>query len=94
MFCYGNQCIITKCCKLQGVLRAALTGYVAAGNAEDAGSRKAADYLCAVQRPDGDWEEEHFTGAGFPTDFMIRYHLSRITFPLLALGRLRERLSG
>jgi len=71
----------------------ALLGYVAAGNAEDAGSRKAADYLCARQRPDGDWEEEHFTGTGFPTDFMIRYHLYRITFPLLALGRLRERLS-
>jgi squalene-hopene/tetraprenyl-beta-curcumene cyclase len=71
----------------------ALLGYVAAGNAEDGGARRAADYLCAVQRPDGDWDEEHFTGTGFPLDFMIRYHLYRITFPLLALGRLRERLS-
>ena len=72
----------------------ALLGYVAAGNAEDAGARKAADYLCARQRPDGDWDEEYFTGTGFPLDFMIRYHLYRINFPLLALGRLRERLSG
>jgi squalene-hopene/tetraprenyl-beta-curcumene cyclase len=72
----------------------ALLGYVAAGNAEDAGARKAADYLCAAQRPDGDWDEEQFTGTGFPLDFMIRYHLYRINFPLLALGRLRERLSG
>jgi squalene-hopene/tetraprenyl-beta-curcumene cyclase len=72
----------------------ALLGYVAAGNAEDQGARKAADYLCAVQRPDGDWDEEHFTGTGFPLDFMIRYHLYRINFPLLALGRLRERLSA
>jgi squalene-hopene/tetraprenyl-beta-curcumene cyclase len=72
----------------------ALLGYVAAGNAEDAGARKAADYLCAVQRSDGDWDEEHFTGTGFPLDFMIRYHLYRINFPLLALGRMRERLSG
>jgi len=71
----------------------ALLGYVAAGNAEDQGARRAADYLCAVQRPDGDWDEEHFTGTGFPLDFMIRYHLYRINFPLLALGRLRERLS-
>ena len=55
---------------------------------------RAADYLCAAQRPDGDWDEEHFTGTGFPLDFMIRYHLYRITFPLLALGRLRERLAG
>ncbi|HEY2543035.1 MAG TPA: squalene--hopene cyclase [Gaiellaceae bacterium] len=72
----------------------ALMGYVAAGNAEDQGARRAADYLCAVQRPDGDWDEEHFTGTGFPLDFMIRYHLYRINFPLLALGRLRERLSA
>ncbi len=72
----------------------ALLGYVAAGNAEDSNARRAADYLCAAQRTDGDWEEEHFTGTGFPLDFMIRYHLYRITFPLLALGRLRERLAG
>jgi squalene-hopene/tetraprenyl-beta-curcumene cyclase len=72
----------------------ALLGYVAAGNAEDSSSRRAADYLCAAQRTDGDWDEEHFTGTGFPLDFMIRYHLYRITFPLLALGRLRERLAG
>jgi squalene-hopene/tetraprenyl-beta-curcumene cyclase len=72
----------------------ALLAYVAAGNAEDSSARRAADYLCAAQRTDGDWQEEHFTGTGFPLDFMIRYHLYRITFPLLALGRLRERLAG
>jgi squalene-hopene/tetraprenyl-beta-curcumene cyclase len=72
----------------------ALTGYVAAGNAENASARRAADYLCAVQRDDGDWDEQHFTGTGFPLDFMIRYHLYRISFPLLALGRMRERLSA
>jgi squalene-hopene/tetraprenyl-beta-curcumene cyclase len=72
----------------------ALLGYVAAGNAEDIAARRAADYLCSVQRADGDWEEAHFTGTGFPLEFMIRYHLYRINFPLLALGRLRERLSG
>jgi squalene-hopene/tetraprenyl-beta-curcumene cyclase len=72
----------------------ALLGYVAAGNAEGGNARKAADYLCGVQRPDGDWDEDHFTGTGFPLDFMIRYHLYRISFPLLALGRMRERLSA
>jgi squalene-hopene/tetraprenyl-beta-curcumene cyclase len=72
----------------------ALLAYVAAGNAEDLAGRRAADYLCAAQGADGDWHEEHFTGTGFPLDFMIRYHLYRITFPLLALGRMRERLAG
>ena len=72
----------------------ALLAYVAAGNAEHSSTQRAADYLCAAQRTDGDWNERHFTGTGFPLDFMIRYHLYRITFPLLALGRLRERLAG
>ena len=44
--------------------------------------------------PDGDWDERFFTGTGFPLDFMIRYHLYRLHFPLLALGRLRERLAA
>jgi len=72
----------------------ALLGYVAAGNAEVGNARRAANYLCAVQRENGDWDEPHFTGTGFPLDFMIRYHLYRISFPLLALGRMRERLSA
>ena len=72
----------------------ALLGYIGAGNAESGGAQRAADYLCTAQRADGDWDEEHFTGTGFPLDFMIRYHLYRISFPLLALGRMRERLSG
>ena len=72
----------------------ALLGYVAAGKSEESAARRAADFLCRTQKGDGDWEEEHFTGTGFPLDFMIRYHLYRINFPLLALGRLRERLTG
>jgi squalene-hopene/tetraprenyl-beta-curcumene cyclase len=71
----------------------ALLGYVAAGEAASAEAQRAAEWLCMTQRPDGDWDEEAYTGTGFPTDFMIRYHLYRLHFPLLALGRLRERLA-
>jgi squalene-hopene/tetraprenyl-beta-curcumene cyclase len=71
----------------------ALLAYVAAGEASSDAARRAADWLCIAQRSNGDWHEEHFTGTGFPLDFMIRYHLYRLHFPLLALGRLRERLS-
>ena len=72
----------------------ALLGYVAAGEAESDSARAAADWLCLEQRSDGDWDEEHYTGTGFPLDFMIRYHLYRLHFPLMALGRLRERLAA
>jgi squalene-hopene/tetraprenyl-beta-curcumene cyclase len=72
----------------------ALLGYVSGGAAQGLSARRAAEYLLQVQRPDGDWDEQHYTGTGFPLDFMIRYHLYRLTFPLLALGRLRERLNG
>jgi len=72
----------------------ALLGYVAAGEAESKEAKRAADWLCLEQRADGDWDEEHFTGTGFPLDFMIRYHLYRLHFPLMALGRLRERLAA
>jgi len=72
----------------------ALLAYVAGGAERGLSTRRAAEYLCQTQRPNGDWDEQHYTGTGFPLDFMIGYHLYRLTFPLLALGRLRERLNG
>ena len=72
----------------------ALLAYVSGGAGVGLSARRAAEYLLRVQRPDGDWDEQQYTGTGFPLDFMIRYHLYRLTFPLLALGRLRERLTG
>jgi squalene-hopene/tetraprenyl-beta-curcumene cyclase len=71
----------------------ALLAYVAADEADRPAARRAAEWICAAQRGNGDWDETQFTGTGFPLDFMIRYHLYRLHFPLLALGRLRERLS-
>ena len=71
----------------------ALLAYVAAGDAHAPAARRAAEFLCSQQLPDGDWQEQHYTGTGFPTDFMIRYHLYRLHFPLMALGRLRERIA-
>ncbi len=45
------------------------------------------DWLARTQLPNGDWDEPEFTGTGFPGDFYIRYHLYRLHFPVMALGR-------
>ena len=44
-------------------------------------------WLVDAQRPDGGWDEPQYTGTGFPSDYYINYHLYRLTFPLMALGR-------
>ena len=44
-------------------------------------------WLIETQRPDGGWDEELYTGTGFPGDFYINYAMYRLVFPLSALGR-------
>jgi squalene-hopene/tetraprenyl-beta-curcumene cyclase len=44
-------------------------------------------WLVASQRADGTWDEPQYTGTGFPSDYYINYHLYRLTFPIMALGR-------
>ena len=36
---------------------------------------------------DGGWDEQLYTGTGFPGDFYINYEMYRVVFPLSALGR-------
>jgi squalene-hopene/tetraprenyl-beta-curcumene cyclase len=45
------------------------------------------EFLVGSQREDGTWDEPWFTGTGFPGDFYINYHLYRLVFPVMALGR-------
>jgi len=71
----------------------ALIGLVAAGEAWSVCAARAAAWLAENQRADGDWDEEYFTGTGFPRDFMIRYHLYRIVWPVIALARLHRALA-
>ena len=37
--------------------------------------------------PAGSWVEPWFTGTGFPRVFYLRYHLYRLYFPVMAIGR-------
>ena len=72
----------------------ALLGLISANEADSTEARKGVEYLLATQGSDGTWPEDYFTGTGFPRDFMIKYHMYRIYFPLLALGRYRRALNG
>jgi squalene-hopene/tetraprenyl-beta-curcumene cyclase len=64
----------------------ALMGLMAAGESASPEVNAGMQYLIKTQRKDGRWGEEQFTGTGFPSHFMIRYHLYRDIFPLMALG--------
>jgi squalene-hopene/tetraprenyl-beta-curcumene cyclase len=64
----------------------ALLALIAAGDHSEAAER-GVRWLVDAQRPDGGWDEEQFTGTGFPGDFYIAYHLYRVVFPISALGR-------
>lgn len=68
----------------------AILALLAAGEAGSEAARRGIDYLVRTQQKDGTWDEPYFTGTGFPTDFMIRYHLYCHYFPMMALGRYRE----
>jgi squalene-hopene/tetraprenyl-beta-curcumene cyclase len=71
----------------------ALLGLVAAGEAGSEAAGRAVAFLAEAQRDDGDWDEPHFTGTGFPRDFLINYHLYRTYWPVMALGRLKAALA-
>jgi len=45
------------------------------------------EYLLNTQQADGKWDEDQFTGTGFPCHFYLKYHLYQQYFPLQALAR-------
>ncbi len=72
----------------------AVMGLMAAGETTSPEVKAGIQYLVKTQKKDGRWEEKHFTGTGFPSHFMIRYHLYRDVFPLMALGLFLKNVEG
>ena len=60
----------------------------------DAAVERAVAWLVERQNPDGTWDEDEFTGTGFPCVFYLKYHLYRISFPLYALARYDNMRKG
>jgi squalene-hopene/tetraprenyl-beta-curcumene cyclase len=64
----------------------ALLALHAAGESSESVTR-GVQWLVDTQREDGSWDEPQYTGTGFPSDYYINYHLYRLVFPVMALGR-------
>jgi squalene-hopene/tetraprenyl-beta-curcumene cyclase len=65
----------------------ALLALLASGRRETAAVTRGVEWLVRNQSEDGSWDEPWFTGTGFPWDFSINYHLYRLVWPIMALGR-------
>ncbi|HVU51712.1 MAG TPA: squalene--hopene cyclase [Polyangia bacterium] len=68
----------------------ALMGLFAAGEVDGGAARRGVRWLLEAQNADGTWEQEPWTGTGFPKVFYLNYHYYRHTFPLMALGQYRS----
>jgi squalene-hopene/tetraprenyl-beta-curcumene cyclase len=69
----------------------ALLALVAAEEIDSDATRRGVAWLVKNQTDDGTWDEPAFTGTGFPWDFSINYHLYRLVWPVMALGRYVRR---
>jgi squalene-hopene/tetraprenyl-beta-curcumene cyclase len=65
-------------------------GLLAASGIDDPAVKKAIRWLIDAQNAEGNWDEQWFTGTGFPRVFYLKYHLYRLYFPLMALARFRR----
>ena len=65
-------------------------GLMATSGPDDPEVIRALQWLIDHQNDDGMWDEDFYTGTGFPKVFYLKYHLYRIYFPLTALARYRR----
>jgi squalene-hopene/tetraprenyl-beta-curcumene cyclase len=72
----------------------ALMGLMNAGDLDSCAVQGGLDYLLRNQNEHGTWEEEWFTGTGFPRVFYLRYHYYRHYFPLWALAQYHTFVTG
>lgn len=64
----------------------AVLGLLAAGDTRSECVERGIEYLLNTQKSDGDWDDDWYTGTGFPRVFYLKYHMYAEYFPLLALA--------
>jgi squalene-hopene/tetraprenyl-beta-curcumene cyclase len=91
---YNDRSLMGKGVSTPSQTAWALIGLLAAGDVTDTYAVSAiqagVQYLLATQDEQGRWDEDYFTGTGFPGHFYLKYHLYQQHFPLTALGRYRD----
>jgi squalene-hopene/tetraprenyl-beta-curcumene cyclase len=63
---------------------------ISANQGNSAAVRRGIHFLLETQTPDGTWEEELWTGTGFPKVVYLKYHYYRHYFPMMALAQYRK----
>ena len=84
---YANRALMGKGRSTASQTAWALIGLLAFVPPEDRAISRGVQWLLERQTPDGTWNEEEFTGTGFPNHFYLRYNYYRHYFPLMALAR-------
>jgi squalene-hopene/tetraprenyl-beta-curcumene cyclase len=72
----------------------ALLALIAAGRSDCDAARRGVDYLLNNQLDDGSWQDDYWTGTGFPKVFYLRYTLYATYFPLWALAEYGEAIES
>jgi squalene-hopene/tetraprenyl-beta-curcumene cyclase len=79
----------------RGPVTASQTGWallaLLAADGPETSIQRGISWLVRHQTADGTWDEDAYTGTGFPPDFSINYAMYRHVFPLSALGRYLTR---
>lgn len=72
----------------------AVMGLLGAGQGHSQTVYRGMKYLLDTMTPDGTWNEDEWTGTGFPKVFYLKYHYYRHYWPLMAFAQYRRFLRG
>jgi len=72
----------------------AVLALMAVGEVESLAVQRGIHYLINTQKSGGQWDEQFFTGTGFPNIFYLRYHGYCQFFSLWALSEYRRLRTG